>query len=237
MALTVLVTGCDRGVGASLASQWADRGARVFAGVLDHPSQGRETRPSGGSLERIRLDLGSESNVAEAVATLGRLTPHLDVLVNNGAILGDITSTLNDSLNFDDMARVYNVNVLGTLRVTQGLLPLLLTGKSRLVVNISSEAGSIGACTRSHWFAYAMSKAALNQQSHLVHNHLKAFGGRVLVLHPGHVRTFMRGEEDTSGALSADESAQKILQNVDTFGAVGSEHPEFRGPEGETLPW
>jgi NAD(P)-dependent dehydrogenase (short-subunit alcohol dehydrogenase family) len=135
------------------------------------------------------------------------------------------------------MARVYNTNALGTLRVTQAFLPHLMAGTLKLVVNVSSEAGSIGLCHRDSWYAYAMAKAALNQQSALVHNLIRPRGGRVLVLHPGHVRTFMRGHEDTTGALTPAEAAERLAANVERFGAVTGPHPEFRGPDGEALPW
>jgi NAD(P)-dependent dehydrogenase (short-subunit alcohol dehydrogenase family) len=82
-----------------------------------------------------------------------------------------------------------------------------------------------------------MAKAALNQQSALVHNLLRPQGGRVLVVHPGHVRTFMRGTEDTTGALTPAQAAERLVANVERFGLVSGPRPEFRGPDGEALPW
>ena len=220
--MRIFVTGADRGVGKSLVEAWTARGHEVFAGVLDP------------SLPGIPLDVSDVESVRRAVQAV---TGPLDILVNNAGILGDIETAAWDLLDFDEMLRVYNVNVLGTLRVTQAFLPRLLAGEGRLVVNVSSEAGSIGACTRDRWYAYAMAKAALNQQSALIHNLLRPRGGRVLVVHPGHVRTFMRGHEDTTGALTPAEAAERLIANVERFGSVSGPHPEFRGPDGEALPW
>lgn len=218
-----------------MASLAAARGARVFAGVLDPSLVGTEENSSGGEIHRIALDVSDGPSVAGAAELVRSYGQSLHILVNNAGILGDIDSTLFDPLDFDQMLRVYNVNALGSLRVTQAFLGLLLAGPRRLVVNVSSEAGSLGACARSSWYAYAMAKAALNMQSCLVHNLIKDQGGRVLVVHPGHVRTFMRGEEDTTGALSPGEAAQRLWANIER--PPGSEGVEFRGPEGERLPW
>lgn len=236
--LTVFISGTDHGLGASLAEAWADRGALVFAGVL-RPSSlpSPERRANGGLIRRLVLDLASDAQVEQAVASVREFSDQLDVVVNNGAILGDIARTAFEPLDFDEMARVYNINVLGTLRLTQAFLPLLLKGEEKLVVNISSEAGSIGTSTRKNWYAYAMSKAALNMQSALVHNLLREKGGRVLVLHPGHVRTLMQGAEDILAALTADEAARLVLANIDRSGRIDGERPLFLGPEGEVLPW
>lgn len=78
-------------------------------------------------------------------------------------------------------------------------------------MNISSEAGSVGACKRTAWYAYCMSKSALNMQSQLVHNQISLQGGKVLVVHPGHVQSYMKGELDASAKLSPEQSAQHIL--------------------------
>ena len=236
MQQTVFISGTDHGLGASLAQQWADRGAIVFAGVLRSPGE-PEPRNNGGLIRRIVVDLASEGQIGSAAVALGEWTAHIDVLVNNAAILGDITRTAFEPLDFDEMARVYNVNVLGTLRLTQALLPLLLSGQEKLLVNVSSEAGSIGSSNRKSWYAYAMSKAALNMQSALLHNLLRDRGGRVLVLHPGHVRTFMQGTEDMSAVLTPQQAARLMLENIDRSGKIEGERPLFLGPEGEFLSW
>jgi len=227
--MRILVTGTDRGVGLALVRVFVEQGFEVFGGVLDG-----DDWPTGIRARAIGLDVSDDASVRAAAAAI---EGPLDLVVNNVGILGDIETAALGELDFDDMARVYNVNALGSLRVTRAFLPHLLSGPTRLVVNISSEAGSIGLCTRGSWYAYAMAKAALNMQSALIHNLLKPLGGRVLVLHPGHVRSFMRGSEDTSGRLTPDEAARRVAANIERFGFTMGERPEFRGPDGELLPW
>jgi NAD(P)-dependent dehydrogenase (short-subunit alcohol dehydrogenase family) len=54
-------------------------------------------------------------------------------------------------------------------------------------------AGSIGLVSRNHQYGYTMSKAAINMQSKLLHNHLSDQGLRVLTIHPGWMRTHLFG--------------------------------------------
>ncbi len=236
LALSICISGTDHGLGASLARLLAERGDLVWAGRF-----GSTTRTASAGLRWVDMDISDEKSVQEATAQIRSATEHLDILINNAGILGAIQSTINDKLDFAEMSRVYEVNALGSLRLSQALWPLLIAAPSPLIVNISSEAASIGGCWRSSWFAYTMSKAALNMQSALLHNALRPHGGRVLTLHPGHVRTFMRGEEDKSGHLSPDEAARLAIANIQTYLDQGerwpAEHPAFLGPEGETLPW
>ncbi len=229
--MTALVTGADRGLGEALARRLAASGWRVFAGVLSPPSA------AAGNIQPIVLDVGSDASVAQAFREVSASTGHLDLLINNAAVLGDITRVLPEPLDFPEMLAVYNVNTLGALRVSQAFLPLLLAGRDKQVVNVSSEAGSIGTCRREGWYAYAMSKAALNLQSALLHRILRRHGGQVVVCHPGHVRTFMQGHEDQTADLSPDEAARKLLANVDKARSLSSDLPAFLGPDGETIPW
>jgi NAD(P)-dependent dehydrogenase (short-subunit alcohol dehydrogenase family) len=243
MSITALVTGTDHGLGAALAAKLAGQGARVFAGALKLPlsTANPESVASGGSIQRLELDVACDRSVTAALAVVRQATDHLDIIINNAAILGDISRTAFDGLDFDEMLRVYNVNALGGLRVSQACLPLLMAGKSPLIVNISSEAGSIADCQRRNWYAYAMSKSALNMQSALLHNLISPRGGRVLVLHPGHVRTFMQGKEDLSANLTPEQAADRVLANIARYladpGQRPAPRPAFLGPNGELLPW
>lgn len=68
----------------------------------------------------------------------------------------------------NEMLRVFNVNCLGATRVTNALIRLIMNSEKKLIMNISSEAGSISTCYRKGWFAYCGSKAALNMHSAIV---------------------------------------------------------------------
>lgn len=240
MVKTMLVTGADRGVGLALALQWLRDGSRVFAGQYAESAGLQELQKEyGEQLTVFPLDVASETSVKQALEWVQSRTDKLDVLINNAAILGDIRSTVLEQLQYEEMLSVFNVNALGSLRMSQAFTPLLLRSDSKLIANISSEAGSITDCWRDAWFAYCMSKAAVNMQSKLIHNSLKLHGGRVLVLHPGWVKTHMQGKLDEAAELTPEQSAAgitKVIRSALTRDASTMEC-EYVDYEGRKLNW
>ncbi|MDO7906450.1 SDR family NAD(P)-dependent oxidoreductase [Paenibacillus sp. JX-17] len=240
MDRTVCITGAARGLGLSLTRKWLEMGCRVVAAGLDmNRSDGvkRLCQMYPDRLVKMELDIGDDESVNEVVNTIKGMTSDLDMLINNAAVLGEIGDHIYGELNFDNMAEVYNVNTLGPLRMTQALLPLIMKGERKLIVNISSEAGSTGQCGRDGWFAYCMSKSALNMQSHLVHNGIVKDGGQVMVIHPGHMKTYMRGVLDKHGQLTPDEAAHYIIGQIERHADYRGDKPVFVDYEGNSLPW
>lgn len=235
----VLVTGADHGLGFALVQNLLNRGYFVVACRLNAKEQEldklQEQYPN--QLLIQELDIGSDDSVSTMKENVSKAVPHLDLLINSAGILGEINKTLGDDLDYDEMLQVFNVNAVGTLRVTNALTDLLMKSDSKTVLNISSEAGSIKDCEREGWFGYCMSKAANNMQSALVHNNIKKHGGRVIAMHPGHVATFMRGHLDTTAVLTPDESAKAILKTVLDTELPVEERPVYINYCGERLPW
>jgi NAD(P)-dependent dehydrogenase (short-subunit alcohol dehydrogenase family) len=93
--------------------------------------------------------------------------------------------------------------------MTQQFLPLLQKGQRKLIVNISSEAGSIADCQRQREYAYCMSKAALNMQSKILQNYLGSKGFKVLAVHPGWMQTDMGGSD---ADIHPDVAAEGIFE-------------------------
>jgi NAD(P)-dependent dehydrogenase (short-subunit alcohol dehydrogenase family) len=225
-----VVSGADHGLGSALAAQLVRRGYTVFAGRYDKDFDAGCLNPV-----NLPLDLGDQASIDAFAASVGQRTEGIDLLVNNAGILGDMKKTVADRLDRDDIRRVIEVNAIGTLMLTNALYPLIAAGRDKLIVNISSEAGSIGDCYRVGWFGYCMSKAANNMQGALVHNLLRQIGGRVIQMHPGHVRSYMRGHLDETGKLTPEASAVGILKTVlDTPAEVG-ERPVYMDYEGKRL--
>ena len=236
---TACVTGADRGVGYSLTAELLRLGYTVFAGQYDKDWTLLETLKEQypAKLQIMELDISDDRSVAAAKQIILEGTDSLDLLINNAAVLGDIESTIVDELDFEQMKQVFDVNTLGPLRVSHALLPLLLKGKEKLIANISSEAGSIGDCWRSSWFAYCMSKTALNMQSQLIHNKFKEAGGQVMVLHPGWVQTYMQGKLDEQAAITPDQSAAQLLKLIQQHEQFQGESAVFIDETGKLLPW
>ncbi|GLX70718.1 SDR family oxidoreductase [Paenibacillus glycanilyticus] len=240
MSKSIVVTGADRGVGLALVAKWLEGGHRVFAGQYADSAELTELQQRFEErLTVIPLDVSNDASVKHAYEQVLSHTDKLDVLINNAAILGDIRNTIQGDLQYEEMLNVFNVNALGSLRMSQVFTPMLLQSNSKLIANISSEAGSITDCRRDAWYAYCMSKAALNMQSKLIHNSLKPLGGRVLVIHPGWVKTHMQGKLDEAAELTPEQSAAGITQVIHAAMArdASTMDCEYIDYEGRKLNW
>ena len=234
-----LVTGTDHCVGLELVRELLQREFFVVACRLN-PEEKQVDELMDGYPDRmavVRLDIGDDQSVAALGEQAAALVPQLDLLINNAGILGDMHKVLGDELDYDEMLQVINVNAVGTLRVTNALSELVMMSDLKMIVNISSEAGSIQDCFRQGWFGYGMSKAANNMQSALVHNNIREHGGKVVIIHPGHVATYMRGYLDTTAKITAEESAKGILRVVLDSELPVEERPLYLNYRGERLPW
>lgn len=234
-----LVTGCDHGVGLSLARLLAERGFTLAACRLNEKETQIDALAQAhpGRITVFPVDIGSDQSVRALCEAVSAAFPRLDLVINCAGILGVMDPGPDGHLDYDLMLRVFNVNALGALRVSTGLLPLLRKGGDKTIVNISSEAGSIADCGRTGWFGYCMSKAANNMQGALLHNTLRQEGGRVIQIHPGHVATWMRGHLDAEAPLTPDESAAHVLSVVLDTPRPVRDRPWYLDHLGREMPW
>lgn len=237
MEKTAYVTGCDRGLGLALAKVLLAEGYRVFAGsyLADWPELGElaEKEPK---LRIVPLDIGSDKSVQRAADIVKAETDHLDILINNAAIYRDRSEDIFGDLYFDDMLNMYNVNTLGTLRVTHSVIDLLVKGEGKRLVNISSEAGSIADNWRKREYGYCMTKAAVNMQSAILQNHLQEYGIKVMCFHPGWVRSWMSGKFNDKATVEAIDSAKGIIAQVLKPQEITA-LPSYTDYTGKPLPW
>jgi NAD(P)-dependent dehydrogenase (short-subunit alcohol dehydrogenase family) len=232
---TVLITGADAGLGLSLVKRFLQGGFAVFAGV--HRSMDALNvlaSEYGDALSLIPLNVADLESVRAAARLVGEQTNSLDIIINNAGIHLDNSKLPLEQLDLSDqhLQRTMDVNAFGPLRVVQQFLSLMEKGEMKLVLNISSEAGSIADSKRENQFVYCMSKAALNMQSKILHNYLKPRGFNVLVVHPGWMRTNMGGP---SAAINSDESAAGIFDLAAREPNPGD--PIYIDYRGEPLPW
>ena len=217
---TVLITGCNRGIGLQLATQLGARGDTVI-GVCRSPSSelsALECRLITG------IDVSDDASIKNLKSELGEET--LDVLINNAGILLDDDF---GSLDYDQMMLQYSVNSLGPLRVTEALRDNLVAGSK--VAIISSRVGSIADNSSGNHYGYRASKTAVNQIGTNLMHELKPNGVSVALLHPGLVATEMTNRR----GISPVDSAKGLIQRIDdlTIETTGG----FWHAEGYELPW
>jgi NAD(P)-dependent dehydrogenase (short-subunit alcohol dehydrogenase family) len=180
----------------------------------------------------LGLDVSSTESVAQAMKLVSERTRGLDVLINNAAVnpQPEYEALLGD-LDFDAIQLAYDVNAIGPLRVIQAFLPLLERGERKLIVNVSSEAGSLQHSWRDRSYGYCMSKAALNMQTTILARALAPRGIDAIAIHPGWMRTDMGGPD---AALDPKDSADGMYQVISN--ANGST-PRFVQHDGQPFPW
>jgi len=222
---TVLVTGANRGIGLEYARQFAARGYEVIGTARD-PSDARELSAVAQRVEQ--LDVTDPASVAALARRLDGVA--IDILVNNAGMFdrGDVTV---DKVDFGIMERTFAVNTLGPLRTVQALLPNLRQGKRKVIVNMSSQLGSIEN-SNGRWYAYRASKAALNQVNKILSVELGPEGFICTVLHPGWVRTDMGGSNAT---YSPQESVKGLITLIEKLRP--SDNGRFLDFKGDPIPW
>ena len=217
---TVLVTGCNRGIGLELCRQLHSRGDEVIAVCRSSSAELDEL----GSRVIEDVDVATEAGVARLRDELGGRA--IDVLVNNAGIL--LPDNL-DTLDFNAITEQFRVNSLGPLRVTHALLGNLHGGAK--VAIITSRMGSIADNGSGRSYGYRMSKAAVNMAGMTLSRDLEPRGIAVIILHPGWVATEMTGRQGIEPAVSAGGLIQRIDElDMDGTGA-------FWHAEGYVLPW
>jgi len=243
MDKSVLITGTNHGLGLGLTKVFLDNGYNVFAGVYDLTvdSQIQSIKDRDG-LYIVDLDVSDTQSVDKSAGYIKGITQSLEIIINNAGILCKDSYdkkhyTIFDRLDAETMKEAYNVNALGALRVANAFTPLLMNGNEKLLVNISSEAGSLGACTVSDWHGYRMSKAAMNMAGVLIHNEYIKHGGRVWQIHPGWVQTYMHGDRYDVADHTPEYAAEnifKLIQNAETY---KSDKAVYMDLFGEPWPW
>ena len=141
------------------------------------------------------------------VATVRKQCDELDTLINNAvSVSPDCDKGFFDA-NLDYIAKTVDITAVGAMRVIKAFYPFLKkSDRVALVMNISSEAGSISKCFRTNMIDYGMAKAALNMATmNLVNTFKDDKGINFFCVHPGWIRT--DGREDNPAPLSSYEAA------------------------------
>lgn len=198
---TALITGASRGVGREIALSFAAEGASVAAAARtreDIEVLCAEITGAGGRAIPIWLDLRSEDSVRQAAAAATSALGHIDILVNNAAVIAlrkiDETSTAV----WDE---VMSTNVRGVFLMCREVLPHMCERRSGRILNIGSMAGRRGYEQQG---AYCASKHALVGLTRVLAIETQPYGVRVHLLSPGGVLTGLSAELRASRGESQD---------------------------------
>jgi len=178
---TVLITGCSSGFGLDTARYFLDREWKVIATM-------RKTRddllPPSNRLRILPLDVTDADSIAHAVKAAGPI----DVLVNNAGV-GQVSPL--EGVSMAKIRELFETNTLGTIAMTQAVLPQMREQRSGVVVNVTSGVTFQPLPLMS---IYTASKAAVNAFSESLALELEPFGVRVRIVIPGRAPETAFGE-------------------------------------------
>jgi NAD(P)-dependent dehydrogenase (short-subunit alcohol dehydrogenase family) len=215
-----LITGAAQGLGAAIASRFAEEGAAVFLGDLK-PEEGAKTletiRAGGGRAFFLSLDVSVEQSWIDAFAALEKEAGRLDILVNNAGInIREPIETMKAE-NFDAMLAV---NVKGPFLGTKHAIPLLRKAGGGSIINMSSVCGLIG--HRYTTEAYTVTKGAVTLLTKTIAVRYAKDNIRCNSLHPSTVDTPLMREFFKDPARKAERLGEVPLGRLATAADVAS---------------
>ena len=220
---TVLVTGANRGIGLAFCKYFKDLGYIVYA----------LCRKSSDELEQVANTIIEDVDISDAKdcdLLFKKLAGvKIDLLINNAGIL---LNEVLGQIDFDSIRKQFEVNTLGALRISEGLINNNNFNEPAKIAIITSRMGSIEDNSSGGRYGYRMSKAALNAAAKSLSIDLKPKGIAVGIYHPGFVATDMVGGV---GDISPKTAAKRIAALIDKLDISNS--GTFWHSNGEILPW
>ena len=188
MSKTILISGASSGFGALTARMLADAGHTVYAGMRDVTGRNAEAAKAaadystehGVDLRSVELDVSSEDSTERAVRTVLSEREHLDVLVHNA---GHMVTGPAEAFTPEQLAALYDTNVLGTQRLNRAALPHMRERGDGLLVWIGSSSSRGG--TPPYLAPYFAAKAAMDALAVSYALEVARFGIETSIVVPG----------------------------------------------------
>jgi len=216
---TVLITGANRGIGFELATQYAEAGWNVIAcyRTPEKMTALQKLKDSNtNAVSLYQLEVTEKKSITELSKKL--LSEKIDLLINNAGIFTERKSDGSwarlDDIKAEALRHNFEVNTIAPLLLVQALLPTLMNGELKTIVNISSTLGSISANTDGGIYPYRASKAALNAITKNLAIDLKPKGFTVVSIHPGWVKTDMGGQEAKIEISDSVDGIRKVIAGL-----------------------
>jgi len=247
-----VVTGSSSGIGYATALHLARAGYFTFA-TTRNPANGIDLIKAAENenlpVKVEQLDVTDPDSIKDFMSRISEAAGRIDILVNNAGYV--LLGSLED-LSIKEIQDQFDTNLLGTIRVTQHVLPVMRAQRGGTIVNISSGVGRFGLPGMS---AYVSTKFAIEGLSESLAYELSPFGIKVVLIEPGVVKTkIFKNTVVGQGALREDSpyssmlgtlnaSFESLLENASTsdqvaatiLQAISSSEPKLRYPVGRDV--
>ncbi|GAA1559814.1 SDR family oxidoreductase [Kribbella lupini] len=234
---TALVTGANKGIGKHIARLLAAEGYTVYVGSRDAGRGQQAVEEISAGARLLILDVSDPDGIEKAAAQVDQL----DVLVNNAGVALSLDPPA--ATDVEEFRRTYEINVFGTVAVTNAFLPALRRSPHPRIVNVSSGTASLTWSTNPNpqfspgsgtAAAYRSSKAALNALTVFYAQTLVADGFKVNALAPG-----ARATDLTPRAAAVGGDPVEAAQGALHLALLSDDGPTggFFSWDGTLVPW
>jgi NAD(P)-dependent dehydrogenase (short-subunit alcohol dehydrogenase family) len=226
-----VVTGSSSGIGYATALRLARSGYLTFA-TMRNPEKGSDliqaAKNEGLPIQVEQLNITDPDSINDFMTRINKTVGRIDVLVNNAGYW--LIGALED-LSIREIQDQLDTNLLGTIRVTRQVLPLMRERKSGTIVNVTSALGRFGLPAMS---GYVASKFALEGLTESLAYEVAPFGIKVILIEPGVVKTkvkdnsvvgrrALRNDSPYSSMLGSFNAAFSVLwENASTSDQVAA---------------
>lgn len=221
--MNIFITGANSGIGLELARIYTESAENKVYALC------RQTSDELDALDNLTvltgLELTDHLSIDRVLAQVSDVD--VDLLINCAGIF---SNSFVRELNYEDMQQQFAINAVGPLKISTSLLGQMTKGSK--VIMLTSRMGSIEDNTSGGYYAYRMSKVALNMGAVSLAQDLAELGIVVGIVHPGFVKTKMTG---FNGDVSPEQSAEAIVARITDFNAENS--GSFVHAQGQALPW
>jgi uncharacterized oxidoreductase len=203
---TILITGGGSGIGRGLATEFHKLGNQVIiAGrrkkALD------ETTAANPGMKSVPLDIENAASVRSFAAQIIKDYPALNVLINNAGIM-KVENLQSQQSDLADAESIVAINLLGPIRLTAALLPLLQKQSSATIMNVSSGLAFVPLAVTA---TYCATKAALHSYTQSLRYQLKSTPIGVVELIPPYVATELLHGADDPRAMPLDKFIAEVM--------------------------
>jgi NAD(P)-dependent dehydrogenase (short-subunit alcohol dehydrogenase family) len=200
----VIVTGSGTGIGLETSLQLAAAGFRVFA-TIRNPDQRAELQAAaserGVELEVLRLDVTDRASIAEAVGTVVDAADGIFGLVNNAGVgLRGCTEDCDE----EEIRQLFETNVLGTIAVTQAVIPHMREAGCGRIVTVTSVGGRVCGLGVTMYCATKFAQEGLGEG---LAQELAPFGIQSVIVEPGIIETTRWSRHRGTAARAEDPAS------------------------------
>ncbi len=208
---TILITGGGSGIGRGLAKAFHDLGNRVVIAGRRKQALDETTAANPGMIS-LTLDIGDPANIRSFAAELVVRYPALNVLINNAGIMR-IEKLRAQQEDLADAESIIATNLLGPIRLTAALLPLLAKQPYSAIMNVSSGLAFVPMAPTP---TYCATKAAIHAYTQSLRYQLRGSTTEVLELIPPYVVTGLLDGASDPRAMSLNKFISEVMEILKT---------------------